>query len=73
MDAMSWMNRTMTDAERFAQGREIEPGVFVSPWERETCRHGKAYPARWRWNAGDEIEDAEPEYGRHDCKKCDEE
>lgn len=72
MSATTWMNRTLSDAERTAQAKEIRPGVFVSPWERGVCRHNKAYPVRWRWHAGEDIESAEPEMGNHGCKACDE-
>lgn len=68
----TWMNRKLTDAQRTEQAKEIEPGTMVSPWERDTCSHGKAYPVRYRWSTGDDIEDAEPEYGKHGCKECDE-
>lgn len=65
---MSWM-RVLTEEQRVAGAREIKPGVLASPWERETCQHGRPYPVRWRWLKGETIETSKPE-GSCGCAKC---
>lgn len=70
MPRVTWMGRSLSDAERVAQAKEVSPGVLVSPWERGTCEHGKPYPYRWRWRADAGIEAGEPVMGKNGCKGC---